>query len=144
MAVLGKDRKFYICTSASATTGTWLEGEQSNSFSRSADTIEVSDKSTVWKKFISGQKSATADVTINLDDQSTSQQHSLLQSFTGGQTVYCFVGTLSTESGAAFAEGDFFEAVITAVNDNNEMAGVASRSISLQVTGAPTHYPSLG
>lgn len=141
MAQIGNDRRVYITTSSAKNVGTWLEGETSNSFSRSAETIEISDKATSWKKFIAGQKSATAEVTVNLDDTATAQQHSLLKSFTDGTTVFVFIGKMESNAGT---EGDAFEAVITAINDTNDSNSVASRSLSLQVTGAPTHYPTLG
>lgn len=140
MAVIGNDRKFYLTTSSHASYN-WLKGEQSNSFSRSAETIEISDKDTTWAKFISGKKSATANVTVNLDDSATEQQHSLLKSLHSGEAVYCFVGTLG--SGSTPSEGDVFQAIITGINDTNDQDAVASREISLQITGEPTHYPAL-
>lgn len=143
MATTGNLRKFYLKGSGSPAY-TWLAGEQSNSFNRSAETIEVSDKSTEWAQFLSGKKSATADVTVNLDDTATTEQHKMLQSFYKGQEVECFVGTISGEPASGTpSEGDAFTAIITACNDTNDNYAVASRSFSLQVTGKPEHYPSI-
>lgn len=138
----GNSRRFYLTTSSHASY-TWLAGEQSNGFNRSAESIDVTDKSNNWAAFIAGRLSATAEVTVNLDNDATAGQHELLSSFHEGETVYCFIGTLSSGSSAAPTEGDMFEAVITAINDSNDKDSVASRSISLQVTGAPTHYPTV-
>lgn len=139
----GSDRRFYL-SSAQHATNTWLDGEQTNSFNRSAETIDVTDKSSEWAQFIAGIRSATADVTVNLDNDSTSAQHDLLESFHDGDTVYCFIGTLGTGSSSSTPEeGDFFEAIITAISETNEKGGVSSRQLSLQVTGEPTHFPTL-
>lgn len=141
MATIGNNRMVYITTSSALNKGTWLEGETSNSFSRSAETIEVTDKSSKWKSFLTGQLSATAEVSVNLDNSATAQQHSLLTSFVAGTTVFCFIGEMG--SNGEGVDGDAFEAVITAINDTNDKNAAASRSISLQVTGAPTHYPAV-
>lgn len=137
----GSKRRFYLSTSQAA-TNTWLEGEQSNSFNRSAEAIDTSDKSSNWASFIAGRRSATADVTVNLDDSASSKQKDLLNALSNGTTVYCFVGVLASGSSGAPSEGDFFTAIVTAANDTNDKDGVASRSFSLQVTGAPVHYPA--
>lgn len=138
----GNARKFYM-TAAAAASPVWLEGEQSNSLSRTVETIDVSDKSGDWAESIPGRKSATADVTVNLDDTATAAQHSMLTALHNGTKVYCFIGTLTTGENPAPSVGDFFEAVITAINDTNDKDAVASRQISLQVTGAITHYPTI-
>lgn len=140
MAQTGNERKVYLTTKEAASTGTWLKGETSNSFNRSADVIDISDKENQWRKFITGMLSATAEVTVHLDDTASEQQHKLLKAFTTGASVFVFIGKMGTEAGE---EGDSFEAVITAISDSNEMSAVASRSISLQVTGEVTHYPTL-
>lgn len=141
MATIGNNRRVYITTKTALNEGTWIEGETSNSFSRSADTIEVTDKSKNWKEFLVGQKSATAEVTVNLDNSASAQQHSLLNSFTAGTSIFCFIGEMDSTSKGV--DGDAFEAVITAINDSNDSNAIASRTISLQVTGEPTHYPAL-
>lgn len=137
----GNARKFYLSASGGASY-TWLEGEQSNSLSRSAETLDISDKDGDWAESVPGRKSATAEVTIHLDDTASAAQHDMLTALHNGQTVYCFIGTL-TGTTPAPSVGDFFEAVITAINDTNDKDAVASRQISLQVTGAITHYPAI-
>lgn len=136
---LGNERKFYLVSSSTSTTYTALVGEQTNSFNRSADALECSDKTSVWKQFLAGLRGAQGDVTVYADDNDA-QQKSLIESFGEGETVNCFVGVLG--SGSTPSEGDVFTAIITAINDTNDNGSISTRQISLTVTGAPTHYPT--
>ena len=142
MAQLGNTRRVYIVTGSSSKTYTWLSGEQNNSFNRTAEAIEDSDKSTEWAQFLSGQKGATAEVTVYTADNDA-QQTAALAALAAGTPVSVFIGTLSSGSSPAPAEGDAFKAIITAINDTNDNGAVASRSLSLTATGAVTHYPTL-
>lgn len=135
MAQLGNVNKFYIKVSSS---WTWLTGEQNNSFNRTAEAIEVSDKSTDWAQFISGKKGATAEVTIFADNSNAAQKN-VLSSFNSGAEVDIFIGVLSSNSPSS---GDVAKAIITAVNDTNDFGAVSTRNISLTITGAVTHYPT--
>ena len=143
MAVLGNERRCYITSTKTGGTFTWLKGEQNNSFNRSAEAIEVSDKSTDWTQFIAGKKNATASVTVFADDSASEPQHQLLTALHKGETVYCFIGKLGGTENQTPSEGDLFEAIVTECSDTNDFGAVATRSISLQVTGEPTHYPSI-
>ena len=144
MAVLGNTRRVYIVAgTAQSPTYTWLAGEQTNSFNRTAEALEYSDKDTAWAQFLAGKKGATAEVTVYLDDSNTTQQHVALQDLTTGTKVKVFIGTLSTGTTPAPTQGDLFEAIITAISDTNDNGAVASRSISLTATGAVTHTPTL-
>lgn len=140
MAVLGNTRRVYIVTGSSSLTYTWLSGEQTNSFNRTAEALEISDKSTDWAQFISGKKGATAEVTVYTDDTSGEPQYDAISALHNGETVKVFIGTLSSDEPS---EGDFFEAVITAISDTNDNGAVASRSLSLTATGEVTHYPTI-
>ena len=142
MAQLGNTRRGYIVTGSSSKTYTWLSGEQNNSFNRTAEAIEDSDKSTEWAQFLSGKKGATAEVTVYTDDNDA-QQKAALAALEAGTPVSVFIGTLSSGSSPAPSEGDAFKAIITAINDTNDNGAVASRSLSLTATGAVTHYPTL-
>lgn len=144
MAKLGNVRKFYLTTGKSAGTFTWLKGEQNNSFNRTAEAIEVSDKSNDWAQFISGKKGATASVTVFTDDSASEPQHKMISSLHNGQPVFGFIGELSGDTGSATpTEGDLFEAIITGISDTNDYGSVASRSLDLTITGAPVHYPNI-
>ena len=135
MAQLGNVNKFYIKISSS---WTWLTGEQNNSFNRTAEAIEVSDKSTDWAQFIAGKKGATAEVTVFADNTNAAQKN-VLSAFASGAEVDFFIGELSTNTPSS---GDVGKAIITAISDTNDFGAVSSRSISLTVTGAVTHYPA--
>ena len=142
MAELGNIRRFYLGTALSGETWTWLAGEQSNSFNLTAESIEVSDKSTEWQQFISGKKGATATVTVFTDDTASGPQHDMISALTNGENVFCFIGKLAS-SGNTPTEGDAFEAIITSISDTNDQGSVASRQISLTATGAVKHYPTI-
>lgn len=139
MAQLGNVRRAYIAAGSTGTPTAWLTGEQTNSFNRTAEAIEVSDKSTIWAQFISGKRGATAEVTVYVDD-TDAQQKAVLNALHEGTNVRVFIGVLS---GSSPSQGDVFTAVVTAVSDTNDNGSVATRSISLTATGAVTHYPSL-
>ena len=135
MAQLGNVNKFYIKISSS---WTWLTGEQNNSFNRTAEAIEVSDKSTDWAQFIAGKKGATAEVTVFADNSNTAQKN-VLASFASGAEVDIFIGELSSNNPSS---GDAAKAIITAVSDTNDFGAVSTRQISLTINGAVTHYPA--
>ena len=144
-AKMGNVRRFYLTSDTSESIAgaspVWLAGEQTNSFNRTQDTLEVSDKASGnWKKFIAGMKSATADVTVYADDNNV-QQKKMLESFQAGQNVFCFVGEVTGSDSLTASSGDAFEAVITAINDTNNQNEVASRQMSLQATGAVVRIP---
>ena len=140
MAVLGNKRKAYVTIGSSGTPTAWLSGEQTNSFNRTAEAIEVSDKSTEWAQFITGKKGATAEITVYTDDTSAGPQYNIIKALHTGVTVRVFIGALSVSTAS---EGDAFTAVVTAVSDTNDNGSVASRSISLTATGSVTHYPTI-
>jgi len=140
MATLGNNRKAYITIGSSGTPTTWLSGEQTNSFNRTAEAIEVSDKSTDWAKFIAGKKGATAEITVYTDDTSAGPQYNAIKALHQGSEVRVFIGVLS---GSSASQGDVFTAIVTAISDTNDNGSVATRNISLTATGAVSHYPAL-
>lgn len=144
-AKMGNVRRFYLTSDTSGSIAgaspVWLAGEQTNSFNRTQDTLEYSDKASGnWKKFLAGMKSATADVTVYADDNDA-QQKKMLDAFQAGQNVFCFVGEVTGSDSLTASSGDAFEAIITAINDTNNQNEVASRQISLQATGAVVRIP---
>jgi len=140
MATLGNNRKAYITIGSSGTPTTWLSGEQTNSFNRTAEAIEVSDKSTDWAQFIAGKKGATAEITVYTDDTSAGPQYNAIKALHQGSEVRVFIGVLS---GSSASQGDVFTAIVTAISDTNDNGSVATRNISLTATGAVSHYPAL-
>jgi len=142
MAQLGNNRRVYIVTGTGTLTYTVLAGEQSNSFNRTAEAIETSDKSSAWASFLSGKKGATAEVTVYTDN-ADAQQKAAIKGLHQGLDVKVFIGSLTSGQTPAPSEGDVFDAVITAISDTNDNGAVASRSISLTANGAVTHYPAI-
>lgn len=140
-AILGNKNKFYVKI-GTATTYTWLTGEQNNSVNRTQEAVEVSDKSSDWAQFIAGKKGATIEATV-FADNSDSAQAEALKSLHNGTNLKFFVGQLSSDTPPVESSGEVGEAVVTAISDTNDFGAVASRTISLTVTGALTHYPTL-
>lgn len=140
-AILGNKNKFYVKI-GTATSYTWLTGEQSNNVNRTQEAIEVSDKSTDWAQFIAGKKGATIDATIFADNSDTAQQE-VLKGLYNGTKVKFFVGQLSTDTTPAPSDGEVGEAIVTAIGDTNDFGAVSTRNVSLTVDGALTHYPAL-
>lgn len=124
-AILGNKRKVFI--SAASGNGTWLAGEQTNSFNLNANLVETSDKSSEWQSFISGIKGATASVTVFADD-SSAPQTTAISALIAGSKVYVVIG----ESASS---GWTFEALVASVSDTNDNGSVASRVINLTATG---------
>lgn len=142
MAQLGNARRCYIGTSLNG-GWVWLTGEQSNNFNRSGNLVEVSDKSTVWQKFISGIRGATASVTVHTDDEDP-QQKAAIEALHNGETVFVFIGSVTESNDTVTpAHGDAFEALVNEIDDTNDNGSVASRNISLTANGEPVHYPSI-
>ena len=138
MAELGNTRRVYIVTGEGATY-TALNGEQTNSVNRSAESIDISDKDTgAWGSTMAGKKSLTLDVTVYADNTDTNQK-ALLKAFYKDQTVKVFVGKLGTDNTPT--EGEAFDAVITSISDTNDNGTVATRAMSLASKGEPTVYP---
>lgn len=138
--VLGNVNKFYVKI-GTATTYSWLTGEQNNSVNRTQEAIEVSDKSSAWAQFIGGKKGATVEVTLHADN-SDSAQVELLKGLHNGTAVKFFVGQLSTDTTPVPSDGEVGEAIVTSLSDTNDFGAVASRTCSLTVSGALTHYPA--
>ena len=143
MAVLGNERKVYLNLQDSGvpSASAWIAGELNNSFNRTAEGIDTSDKSTEWEQFLSGKKGATAEVTVYLDDLSDGPQCRALEAlYEGNGMVRVFVGR---NGSSAQRRGDVFSAIVTSVSDANDNGSVSTRTISLTATGEVTHYPSL-
>ena len=115
-----------------------VSNHKTNAVNLNGNPIEVSDKSSAWQKFISGMRGGTAEVTVYADDEDA-QQMAALDALFAGSSVLCFVGTLSSSTPAA---GIAFEAVINTIGDTNDNNAVATRALSLTITGAPTLYPT--
>jgi hypothetical protein len=137
MAVLGNSRKAYIAPGSSGMPDVWLSGEQSNSVNRTAEAIEVSDKSSEWAQFIAGKKGTTIEVTVFTDDIDDGPQHEAINALHTGGYVRIFVGELDDQD--AVVSGDLATGIITAISDTNDTGAVASRTLSITITDSVTH-----
>ena len=117
----------------------WLGGEQSNSVNRTAEAIEVSDKSDNWAQFIAGKKGATIEITVYADAGDEAQM-AAINELIAGNTVEYAIGDVDTDSDEPVF-GEYGRAIITAVNDTNDFGSVASRTISLTATGESEFTP---
>src|SRR5574344_1534388 len=137
MAINGSNRKVYL---VSNTTYTAIVGETANSMDLSHNLMEVSDKTDEWAEYISGAKSWSASLDVNLDNTATERQVEFLRSLVAGSQVNVFIGAMN---GAEAADGIAGTAYIASIKDTNNRAAVASRSISLTGNGAPVIvYPA--
>ena len=141
-ATLGNTQKAYICSGADDITNIqdaiWLGCETSNTVNRAQDAVECSDKSTQWAKFLSANRSGSFEVTVYADNNDAGQVEALNGIFVGN-IVHFAIGAQGADDWADMEYGD---CVVTAVSDTNDFGAVASRTISLQVTGALAPYPS--
>lgn len=136
MAKIGFYKKLYLMEEGGDYT--MIKGETSSSFNLSADTIEVSDKDTSWKKYVAGYKGGTVDATVYADVEDAAQNE-LLQSLLNGAEVKCYIGEIG--DGQVPADGYAFSALVTSIGETYDTGSAIARSISLQITGAVTTYP---
>ena len=137
----GNKRRVYISASGSASSNTWIAGEQSNSINFTNNALDASDKSTEWDQFISGNKSWTASATFNLDNNASGEQKKLLQALVSGAVVNIFIGELGSTNGRV--DGVAGTAIITAISETAERNGIITREVTFQGSGAPTMvYPA--
>ena len=137
----GNKRRVYLSASGSASSNTWIAGEQSNSINYTNNALDASDKSTEWDQFISGNKSWTASATFNLDNNASGEQKKLLQALVSGAVVNIFIGELGSTNGRV--DGVAGTAIITAISETAERNGIITREVTFQGSGAPTMvYPA--
>lgn len=138
MAKIGFDKKLYLQLTGSDYT--MLKGETSSSFNLSADMIEVSDKEASWKKYVAGYKGGTVDATIYADTEDSAQKAVLAAIFEGSE-VKCFIGEVGTSNTPT--DGYAFAALVSSIGETYDTGSAIARSISLQITGEVTPYPSI-
>jgi predicted secreted protein len=137
----GNKRRVYISATGSASSNTWIAGEQSNSVNYTNNALDASDKSTEWDQFISGNKSWTASATFNLDNAASGEQKKLLQALVSGAVVNVFIGELGSTNGRV--DGVAGTAIITAISETAERNGIITREVTFTGSGAPTMvYPA--
>ena len=136
----GNKRRVYLSASGSASSNTWIAGEQSNSINFTNNALDASDKSTEWDQFISGNKSWTASATFNLDNNASGEQKKLLQALVSGEEVNIFIGELGSNNGRV--DGVAGKAIISAISETAERNGIITRDVTFTGSGAPSMvYP---
>lgn len=138
MSKLGHYYKLYLTT---GNKYAFVKGETNSSLNLSQDMVEVSDKESRWKKYIAGLVGGTVDATIYADEGADSPQHELLVALHEGSEVDCFLGELGSDSTPT--NGDAFKALVASIGNTYDNGGAISRSVSLQITGEVTHYPTV-
>ena len=132
MAENGNIRMVYI---VDGNSNTYVVGQTSASTSLNDDLIEVSDKATEWAEYISGKKSWSGSLSLNLDNTATAKQIEFVEALTKGQKVRIFVGVLKDNAQSDGIAGD---AWVASVEDTSDNHAVVSRSVSFTGNGEPT------
>ena len=101
------------------------------------DTIEVTCKDSIWKKYISGEKSWTISVEANRDDAEGSVQSEIFDNILGlgGEMD---VAIVYAPNGGAIVRGFSGKAIVTADNSSFPQNDKATKSFTLQGSGVLT------
>lgn len=132
MAENGNIRKVYVVEDS---LSTYVVGQTSASTSLTDDLIEVSDKATEWAEYISGKKSWSGSLSLNLDNSATAHQIKFVEALTKGTKVKIFVGILKEN---AQSDGIVGDAWVASVEDTSDNHAIVSRSVSFTGNGEPT------
>ena len=137
MAENGSNRKLYIVESGKTT---YVVGQTSGNLSLNDELLAASDKMDQWERYISGQKSWSASVTLNLSNNATDKQIEFIKSLVAGTSVDIFIGELK---GSEQSDGTAGSAMVASVEDTFDKGALASRTVNLTGNGEPTIiYPS--
>ena len=91
MAENGSNRKLYLVKNDSTT---YVVGQTSSNLSLNDELLASSDKMDQWERYISGQKSWSASVTLNLSNNANDKQVEFIKSLVAGTPVDIFLGEL--------------------------------------------------
>lgn len=137
MAENGNVRRVYLVEQG---TSTFVVGQTSGSASINDELLEASDKTDEWARYVSGKKSWSATVGVNLDNTATAKQVEFIKSLVAGQSVEIFVGVLS---GDEQSDGIAGTAYVASIEDTFDNGALSTRSINLTGNGVPTIiYPN--
>ena len=131
MAHNGNELKLYLVDD---TTNTYVVGQTSTNYTLNDELIEVSDKLTQWIEYVSGRKSWSASLSLNLDNSATAQQIKLVEALTKGQRLHVFIGILKDNQQSDGIAGEVWVASVENTGDANS---IASRSVTLTGNGEP-------
>lgn len=135
----GSAYKLYVAKAGTSNT-TPLVGESTSTLNITADALETSDKSSPWKQYIAGMRGATISATLYADDND-GKQKLLLESLMAGEVVDISLRRFVNNGTAGDIVGDYEgKAIITSVGLSMQNGGVATRDVSLQITGELRFY----
>ena len=116
MAQNGNEIKLYLVDS---NTNTYVVGQTSTNYNLNDDLIEVTDKLTQWKEYISGGKSWSASLSLNLDNTASAKQIEFVKSLKKGQKLTVFIGVLKENQQSDGIAGEVWVASVENTADNN-------------------------
>ena len=132
MAENGSNRKLYLVKDD---TTTYVVGQTSSNLSMNDELLDASDKMDQWTKYISGQKSWSASVTLNLNNNATAKQVDFIKALVAGTEVGIFVGELKNDKQSDGVAGN---AMVASVEDTYDKGALAARTVNLTGNGQPT------
>lgn len=124
--------KYVLCLRKKGATSNCvaLAGETTSTLNLTCDALEISDKTSPWRQYIAGMRGASINVTVYADDSDTAQK-TALDALTAGDMVEFQLMMGQTIK----ADG---EALITSIGMSYPNGAVATRDMTLQVSGSPT------
>lgn len=132
MAENGSNRKLYLVKDDSTT---YVVGQTSLNLSMNDELLDASDKMDQWTKYISGQKSWSASVTLNLNNNATAKQVDFIKALVAGTEVGIFVGELKNDKQSDGVAGN---AMVASVEDTYDKGALSARTVNLTGNGQPT------
>lgn len=132
MAENGSNRKLYLVKDDSTT---YVVGQTSSNLSLNDELLDASDKMDQWTKYISGQKSWSSSVTLNLNNNATAKQVDFIKALVAGTEVGIFVGELKNDKQSDGVAGN---AMVASVEDTYDKGALAARTVNLTGNGQPT------
>ena len=132
MAENGSNRKLYLVKNDSTT---YVVGQTSSNLSLNDELLAASDKMDQWERYISGQKSWSASVTLNLSNNANDKQVEFIKSLVAGTPVDIFIGELKEN---VQSDGVAGSAMVASVEDTFDKGALAARTVTLTGNGEPT------
>lgn len=132
MAENGSNRKLYLVKDDLTT---YVVGQTSSNLSMNDELLDASDKMDQWTKYISGQKSWSASVTLNLNNNATAKQVDFIKALVAGTELGIFVGELKNDKQSDGVAGN---AMVASVEDTYDKGALAARTVNLTGNGQPT------
>lgn len=128
----GNKRRVYLVEQGAYT---YVVGQTSGNSSINDELLDASDKIDEWARYISGKKSWSSSLTLNLDNTANAKQTEFIKKLAAGQPVEIFVGTLN---GDQQSDGIAGTAYVASIEDTFDNGALSTRSVNLTGNGEPT------